>query len=90
MDKREADLYGPRVLALLSRARKTLCEKYGVTITEPVIVEIFPQHKEFAVRTFGLPGADGLLGVCFGRVITANSPASQGEHPVELGGRLVA
>ncbi len=57
---------------------------------QPVIVEIFPQHKEFAVRTFGLPGADGLLGVCFGRVITANSPASQGEHPVELGGRVVA
>ncbi len=81
MDKREADLYGQRVLALLSRARKTLCEKYGVTISDPVIVEIFPQHKEFAVRTFGLPGADGLLGVCFGRVITANSPASQGEHP---------
>jgi tetratricopeptide (TPR) repeat protein len=46
-----------------------------------VIVEIFPQHKEFAVRTFGLPGADGLLGVCFGRVVTANSPASQGDHP---------
>jgi tetratricopeptide (TPR) repeat protein len=81
MDKREADLYGSRVLALLSRARKTLCEKYDVTISAPVIVEIFPQHKEFAVRTFGLPGADGLLGVCFGRVITANSPASQGDHP---------
>ena len=66
---------------LLRRAKKTLCEKYGVTLTEPVIVEIFPQRKEFAVRTFGLPGADGLLGVCFGRVVTANSPASQGEHP---------
>jgi tetratricopeptide (TPR) repeat protein len=81
MEKREADLYGPRVLALLRRARKTLCQKYGTTISEPVIVEIFPQHKEFAVRTFGLPGADGLLGVCFGRVVTANSPASQGDHP---------
>ncbi len=44
-------------------------------------VEIFPAKKEFAVRTFGLPGAEGFLGVCFGRVITANSPASQGEHP---------
>ena len=33
------------------------------------------------MRTFGLPGADGFLGVCFGRVITANSPASQGENP---------
>jgi len=81
MDVREAELYGQRVLALLRRARKTLGEKYGVTIREPVIVEIFPQRKEFAVRTFGLPGAEGFLGVCFGRVVTANSPASQGEHP---------
>ena len=81
METREADLYGQRVLSLLKRAKSTLCGRYGVTLTEPVIVEIFPQHKEFAVRTFGLPGADGLLGVCFGRVVTANSPASQGEHP---------
>jgi len=81
MESREAELYGERVLALLRRSKKTLCEKYGVTLSEPVIVEIFPQHKEFAVRTFGLPGADGLLGVCFGRVITANSPASHGDHP---------
>jgi DNA-binding SARP family transcriptional activator len=81
MDAREADLYGPRVLSLLRRARATLCERYGVTLDAPVIVEIFPQKKEFAVRTFGLPGAEGFLGVCFGRVITANSPASQGENP---------
>jgi tetratricopeptide (TPR) repeat protein len=81
MDPREADLYGRRVLDLLGRAKKTLGERYGVEPPTPVIVEIFPQRKEFAVRTFGLPGADGLLGVCFGRVITANSPASQGAHP---------
>jgi tetratricopeptide (TPR) repeat protein len=81
MDAREADLYGDRVLALLRQARKVLREKYGATVKEPVVVEIFPQKKDFAVRTFGLPGADGLLGVCFGRVITANSPASQGESP---------
>ncbi len=80
MDAREAELYGPRVLELLTRARKTLVAKYGVTLKEPVIVEVFPQQKEFAVRTFGLPGAEGLLGVCFGRVVTARSPASQGEH----------
>jgi len=81
MEPREADMYGPRALALLEQARKTLCARYGVSLPGPVIVEIFPEKKEFAVRTFGLPGADGLLGVCFGRVITANSPASQGEHP---------
>lgn len=81
MDAREADLYGRRAVELLHRARQELCAKYGATISGPVTVEIFPQKKEFAVRTFGLPGAEGLLGVCFGRVITAASPASQGEEP---------
>ncbi len=90
MEPREADLYGRRVLDLLGRARKTLCERYGAEPPSPVIVEIFPQRKEFAVRTFGLPGADGLLGVCFGRVITANSPAIAGGEPLELGSRALA
>jgi predicted Zn-dependent protease len=81
MEPREADLYGRRVLALLGRAKATLCASYGATVPEPVIVEIFPQRKEFAVRTFGLPGAGGVLGVCFGRVVTAISPAAQGESP---------
>jgi tetratricopeptide (TPR) repeat protein len=81
MEAREADLYGPRALALLKLARKTLCEKYGVRIDQPVTVEIFPRKQDFAVRTFGLPGAEGFLGVCFGPVITANSPASQGQSP---------
>ncbi len=85
MDPREAELYGRRALALLAKARTTLGAKYGVKIDEPVTVEIFPAKKEFAVRTFGLPGAEGFLGVCFGKVITANSPASQGEHPTQLG-----
>ena len=33
------------------------------------------------MRTFGMPGNPGYLGVCFGSVITANSPASQAGHP---------
>ena len=81
MDPREAAIYGSRVLDLLQRAKAALCAKYEVTIDEPVIVELFPRQQDFAIRTFGLPGGAGFLGVCFGRVITANSPASQGEHP---------
>lgn len=81
MDPREAEIYGRRVLDLLQRAKQTLCAKYEVTIDEPVIVEMFPRQQDFAIRTFGLPGGAGFLGVCFGRVITANSPASQGDHP---------
>lgn len=81
MEAREAALYGDRVLALLREARDTLWPKYGVAIEDPIVVEIFPHEKDFAVRTFGMPGVDGFLGVCFGRVITVNSPASQGQSP---------
>lgn len=81
MDQKEADLYGPRALALLRRAKQTLTAKYGVKLDKAVTVEIFPRNQDFAVRTFGMPGADGFLGVCFGPVITANSPASQGKTP---------
>ncbi len=81
MDSREALIYGQQVLDLLSEAKSVLCEKYDVEPRAPVVVEIFPQQKDFAIRTFGLPGGAGFLGVCFGRVITANSPASQGENP---------
>lgn len=81
MDAREAEIYGRRVLDLLKRARHDLCAKYEVTLDGPVIVEMFPRQQDFAIRTFGLPGGAGFLGVCFGSVITANSPASQGENP---------
>lgn len=81
MDPREAVLYGDEVLDLLSEARRVLCSKYQVEPDGPILVEIFPQQQDFAIRTFGLPGGAGFLGVCFGRVITANSPASQGETP---------
>lgn len=81
MDAREAEIYGQRVLDLLVRAKETLCAKYDVTLERPIIVEMFPRQEDFAIRTFGLPGGAGFLGVCFGTVITANSPASQGENP---------
>ncbi len=81
MEAREAEIYGDRVLGLLKRAKKTLTAKYGVDLPEPIIVEMFPKQADFAIRTFGLPGGAGFLGVCFGTVITANSPASQGDNP---------
>ena len=81
MEAKEADIYGERVIDLLTKAKQVLCEKYEVTPRAPIIVEIYPEQKDFAIRTFGLPGGSGFLGVCFGRVITANSPASQGPRP---------
>ncbi|MEA3209195.1 MAG: hypothetical protein QOE70_2252 [Chthoniobacter sp.] len=81
MDPREAAIYGPSVLDLLERAHATLTKKYGLPLRDRTTVEIFPDQKDFAIRTFGLPGGDGYLGVCFGSVITANSPASRPNSP---------
>jgi tetratricopeptide (TPR) repeat protein len=81
MSEHEAALYGERALALLETARTRLTEKYGVELEAPTYIEIFPEQKDFGVRTFGMPHNPGFLGVCFGRVVTANSPASQGGNP---------
>jgi tetratricopeptide (TPR) repeat protein len=72
----EVAVYGPRVVALLRRAKETFTKKYGVELANPTYIEIFADQRDFAVRTFGLPDVAGFLGVCFGRVVTANSPAT--------------
>jgi tetratricopeptide (TPR) repeat protein len=76
MDAVEAKIFGNAVVELLSEARRVLTEKYVFKLEEPVYVEIFPKQSDFAIRTFGLPGGAGFLGVCFGRLITANSPSA--------------
>jgi tetratricopeptide (TPR) repeat protein len=74
MDKLEGEVYGDDVAELLQQAKTDLCAKYGLELEGPVTVELFANQQDFAVRTFGTPGGDGFLGVCFGNVITANSP----------------
>jgi tetratricopeptide (TPR) repeat protein len=76
MDATEAKVYGEQVAELLQDARSVLGEKYKAQLQEPIIVELFAKQRDFAVRTFGLPGGEGFLGVCFGNVITANSPSA--------------
>ena len=82
MSPQEARVYGDHVLALLERAQTQLSERYRYSPTAPTIVEVFPNPKDFGVRTFGMPDNPGYLGVCFGKVITANSPAANRSHPV--------
>ncbi len=77
MTRHEAALYGPRALELLESARERLCARYGLELPHPVSIEIFADQRDFAVRTFGMPENHGFLGVCFGPVVTANSPASR-------------
>lgn len=76
MPAREWPIYGERALSLLRDAKGVLTARYGVELKRPVLVEFFPSQQDFAIRTFGSLGGQGLLGVCFGTVITLNSPGS--------------
>lgn len=81
MEKNEAAVYGARTGELLELAWTELTTRYEFTPETPVFVEIYSRPEDFAVRTFGMPDVAGFLGVCFGRVVTANSPASRKESP---------
>ncbi len=74
--KNEARVYGQRAIDLLEPAYRYLVNRYQVEIDEKVTVEIYPNPADFEVRTFGMPGNPGYLGVCFGPVFTINSPAT--------------
>jgi tetratricopeptide (TPR) repeat protein len=84
MDKSEAPVLQEPALALAHEALGNYIKRYGFTPKGPILIEIVPKHDDFAVRTAGLPGMVGALGVCFGRVITMDSPhARPGEFQWE-------
>ena len=76
MPKRDWPIHGERALALLREAKAVLAAKYALDLKRPVLVEFFGAQSDFAIRTFGALGGQGMLGVCFGTVVTMNSPGS--------------
>lgn len=59
----------------LERAFAEMSQRYGFTPKQPVILELYADREDYAIRTVGLPDL-GALGVCFGQVITAMSPSN--------------
>ena len=74
--EQESDVLGPYAASLLEEAAAKLTTKYRFTPKGPIIVEIFQNHEDFAVRALGIPGL-GALGVCFGPVIAQDSPSAR-------------
>ena len=72
----ESDVLSPYAANLLEEAAAKLTSKYHFTPRGPIIIEIFNNHEDFAVRTLGIPGL-GALGVCFGFVIAQDSPSAR-------------
>jgi tetratricopeptide (TPR) repeat protein len=74
MDPTDADTLWPYLSSLLEESWQTLTAKYDFVPQGPILVEIFQDHEDFAVRTSGLPYIGPIVGVCFGGVITLDSP----------------
>lgn len=76
LHKSEAALLRPYVERETERAITVFEKKYGVTLPEPVQIELYPMHEDFAVRTMGMPGL-GALGVTFVMSIAMDSPSGR-------------
>ena len=86
LDKKEAGILHPYFEAEIERVIATYEAKYKMKLDRPVLVEAFPNHEDFAVRTLGMPGL-GALGVTFtsrtyGSTIALDSPS--GRKPGEF------
>lgn len=73
----EAPVVAEDALGLLQKAMTQYEELYDVEIEKPVLVEMFDNHDDFMVRSVGLPGSVGHLGICFGQLVTLDSPSAR-------------
>lgn len=76
LHKSEAALLQPYFEAQMQKALDAYDRKYGIKLSGPVTVEVYPDHEDFAVRTMGLPGL-GALGVTFGLSVAMDSPSAR-------------
>ncbi|MCM3879618.1 MAG: tetratricopeptide repeat protein [Vicinamibacterales bacterium] len=77
LDPKETPVMREFVGPLAAKAVAVFSKKYEFTPRGPLLIEMFPRHDDFAVRTVGLPGMIGALGACFGRVVTIDSPKAR-------------
>jgi tetratricopeptide (TPR) repeat protein len=76
-NKKETALLEPYFADVVERAMTTYEAKYHFKLPVPVRVEVYPEHEDFAVRTSGMPGIGGLLGVTFGTAVAMDSPSAR-------------
>jgi tetratricopeptide (TPR) repeat protein len=77
LNKKEAGLLRPYIEPELQKAVLTYERKYKMKLPGKVRLEVYPNHEDFIVRTLGLPGQGGLLGVTFGMVVAMDSPSAR-------------
>ncbi len=72
----EAPVLGPYIFDLLSVALPIYVERYQFQPVEPIVIELYPNHDDFAVRTLGEPMI-GPLGITFGYLFAMDSPSAK-------------
>jgi len=77
LHKDEAGVLQDYAVSIAHQALNTMAARYAFSPRGPILIEVFPRHDDFAVRTVGLPGMVGALGVCFGRVVAMDSPRAR-------------
>jgi tetratricopeptide (TPR) repeat protein len=87
LHKDEADVIAPYAIELTRRSIDVFTERYGFALREPVIIEMYPDHEDFAVRTAGMPGL-GILGATFGYLLAMDSPSGRPPEQFQWGSVL--
>ena len=87
MHKSESAVLQPYVIKIAANAIETFSKRYRFDLKEPVVLELYPDHDDFAVRVAALPGI-GLLGVTFGNVVAMDSPAGRSRGDFHWGSTL--
>ena len=87
LHKDESAALAPYAIELTRDSITVFTERYGFELREPVIIEMYPDHEDFAVRTAGMPGL-GILGATFGYVIAMDSPSGRPPHQFQWGTTL--
>ncbi len=87
LDKKEADAMRPYVEDVARQAITTYSNRYAFKPAQPITIEVYPNHDDFAVRTAGLPGI-GLLGVTFGYLVAMDSPSGRAAGDFHWGSTL--
>jgi Tfp pilus assembly protein PilF len=74
MSEKDGQILWPYLEPLLEESWDTLTMKYGFEPEGPILIQVFENSQDFAVRSVGLPDIGPLVGICFGKVITLISP----------------
>jgi len=77
LPRKEAPILANDALALLQEAYASYTRKYEVELEKPIRVQMFDHHDDSMVRSVGLPGSVGHLGICFGQLVTMDSPSAR-------------